>query len=251
MTDSNNVKLWVYEYVDENGDTVQGTTTDINQAIVVDGKAVPATYEEPIAVMTQVVQSRKIVVIRPQENETLAAEVAIANVYELFTRDTKNYRLSKFRAEFKDHLNIDYCAAYFVLTELMILYDSREKNMMIATWGPEKEGGDYIWYPIFYDMDTQLGVNNSGTVYWDYDVNAQDDGIFSGAGSVLWDNFYTCFLPEIKMQYINWRNNTLTYANCIKFYNTNSADTWTPIMKNTDAFYKYIAPAITGLGYID
>ena len=254
LTDSNNNKLWIYEYEDENGETVQGTTTDINQAMVVDGKAVPATYEEPIAVMTQLVQNRTITVIRPadiNDGSSQATEIAISNVYELFTRDTKNYRLSKFRAEFKDHLNLDYCAAYFVLTELMILYDSREKNMMIASWGPEKEGGDYIWYPIFYDMDTQLGVNNSGTVYWDYDVNAQDEGIFSGAGSVLWDNFYACFLPEIKAQYINWRNNTLTYANCIKYYNTNSADTWTPIMKDADAFYKYIAPAITGLGFVD
>ena len=44
--------------------------------------------------------------------------------------------------------------------------------MMIASWGPEEANGDYIWYPIFYDMDTQLGINNSGQVYWDYDVDA-------------------------------------------------------------------------------
>lgn len=33
---------------------------------------------------------------------------------------------------------------------------------MMASWGPQKKGGDYIWYPIFYDMDTQLGINNTG-----------------------------------------------------------------------------------------
>jgi len=26
--------------------------------------------------------------------------------------------------------------------------------MMLASWGPEEEGGEYIWYPIFYDIDT-------------------------------------------------------------------------------------------------
>ena len=180
-----------------------------------------------------------------------ANEYKITDVYEMYLRDTKTYRLSKYRDEFSKHLNFYFCAMYFILTELFILYDSREKNMMIATWGPEEEGGEYIWYPIFYDMDTQLGINNSGTVYWDYDVNAQDDGIFSGAGSVLWDNFYACFLPEIKEMYRNMRNKNLNIEEMIRFYNTQSADNWTPIMKNVDAFYKYIAPSITSLGYIN
>ena len=247
---SSNQLLWIYEYENEDGEIVQDTTANKAQAKIVNGEPVPALYEQAIPVMVQIVQASHIVVIN-NDGINPSTEIKIANVYELFTHDTKNYRLSKFRAEFKNHLNLDYCAAYFILTEFMILFDSREKNMMIASWGPEKEGGDYIWYPIFYDMDTQLGINNSGTVYWDYDVNAQDDGIFSGAGSVLWDNFYACFLPEIKTQYINWRNNKFDYDNCIKYYNTKSADMWTPIMKDTDAFYKYIAPAITGLGFVN
>ena len=238
-------KLWVKTY-DEDGVTVLETTANEAEALKVEGVAVPATYDEPIPVMTEIVQSEEIIVREPGSS----TPIDVATVYEKFERDTKNYRLSKYHAEFSKHLNFNFCAAYFLLTELFIMYDSREKNMMIASWGPEEEGGDYIWYPIFYDMDTQLGINNSGTVYWDYDVNAQDSGIFSGAGSVLWDNFYACFLPEIKNFYIKWRKENLTVNNCIKYYNTKSADTWTPIMKNADAFYKYIAPTIDGLGYI-
>ena len=175
-------------------------------------------------------------------------EYKLNEIYEKYTRDTKEYRLSKYHAEFDKHLNFDYCAFYFILTEFFILYDSREKNMMIATWGPETEGGDYIWYPIFYDMDTQLGINNSGTVYWDYDVNAQDDGLFSGAGSVLWDNFYACFLDRIKQVYRAMRDNNFRLEDCIKYYNTDSADRWSPIIKNVDAFYKYVAPSIDADG---
>ncbi len=174
-------------------------------------------------------------------------------VYEEYTKDNKAYRLAKYRSEFDQHLNFAYCALYFILTEFFILYDSREKNMMIATWGPEEVGGNYIWYPIFYDMDTQLGINNSGTVYWDYDENAQDNGVFSGAGSVLWDNFYACFLDEIKAFYRTMRSSGhFNLEGCEQYYNTESADRWTPIMKNIDAFYKYIAPSIDapGLRYI-
>ena len=184
----------------------------------------------------------------------------LAELYERYERDTKEYRLSKYYAEFDQHLNFDYCAFYFILTEFLILYDSREKNMMIATWGPERDltpeeelkglpHAPYIWYPIFYDMDTQLGINNSGTVYWDYDVNAQDEGLFSGAGSVLWDNFYVCFLERIKQFYRAMRDKGFfNLENCKRYYNTESADRWTPIIKDVDAFYKYVAPSIDADG---
>jgi len=79
-----------------------------------------------------------------------------------FTKDSSEYRRQKFYAEFSNHLDKHYCAVYFVMTELLLCYDSRGKNMMIASFGPTKPGGDYIWYPIFYDIDTQLGLNNVG-----------------------------------------------------------------------------------------
>ena len=200
-------------------------------------------WEDDLSQTPQVVGYNTII------KDTSDKEYAMNELYEKYTRDTKEYRLSKYHAEFDQHLNFDYCAFYFILTEFMILYDSREKNMMIATWGPEEQDGNYIWYPIFYDMDTQLGINNSGTVYWDYDVNAQDEGLFSGAGSVLWDNFYACFLERIKQVYRTMRDRGFfNLENCKRYYNTESADRWTPIIKDVDAFYKYVAPSIDADG---
>jgi hypothetical protein len=43
---------------------------------------------------------------------------------------------------------------YYILTEFLLLFDSRGKNMMFSSWGPLVENGDYIWFPIFYDVDT-------------------------------------------------------------------------------------------------
>jgi hypothetical protein len=60
------------------------------------------------------------------------------------------------------------------MTEALLMVDSRTKNMMIATWGREqrtykdilsgedKTSNYYIWYPIFYDMDTMMGLDNTG-----------------------------------------------------------------------------------------
>ena len=196
------------------------------------------------------------------------------SLYERFTVDNDRYRLAKFKNEFTEHLNMAYTLFYFVYTEFFLLYDSRQKNMMIASWGPEREGGDYIWYPIFYDLDTQLGINNSGQIYWDYDVDAtpplttrtvfnngvadveiysatgSTDSIFSGNGSVLWNNVQLCFSREIANLYKAIRE-SFNQAAVTKYYETDSSDKWSESMKNYDAFYKYISPAIPGIGYTD
>ncbi|MBO7210877.1 MAG: hypothetical protein J6V44_07695 [Methanobrevibacter sp.] len=80
-------------------------------------------------------------------------------------------------------------------------YDSRGKNAMFASWGPHEEGGDYIWYPVFYDIDTQLGINNTGIPSFEYYVDATEDGCYSTNDSVLWGNIYKCFLDELKATY--------------------------------------------------
>lgn len=72
---------------------------------------------------------------------------------------------------------------------------------MLATYGPKEPGGHYIWYPWFYDIDTQLGVNNSGIPTWEYDVDATLTGQFSTSNSVLWNNLYACYGNEIKDKY--------------------------------------------------
>lgn len=184
-------------------------------------------------------------------------------LYEKFETDNARYRLSKFKTEFDQHWDKAYCLFYFVLTEFLLLYDSRQKNMMIASWGPRTQTisgtnvipGNYIWYPIFYDMDTQLGINNSGQVYWDYDVDATPltggDSIFSGNGSTLWDNFFSCFYPEIQQMYRLLRKGIFQYDILTNYYDTDGSDKWSETMKNIDADFKYIAPASKERGYID
>lgn len=178
--------------------------------------------------------------------------------------DNREYRIAKFRNEFTKHFNTHYCAIYFIMTEFLIQYDSRGKNMMIGSWGPQEEGGEYIWYPIFYDIDTQLGVNNSGVPSWEYYDEPTKQGDFSTSGSVLWNNFYECFYNTIVDTYLDLRKNNLTYEKLNGYY------TYDPkyivytghdgkthnsyVMKghrpiniiNVDQYYKYIAPTFSG-----
>ena len=174
--------------------------------------------------------------------------------------DTKEYRADKFVNELSDHFDLEYMATYFVMTEVFECYDSRGKNCMMASWGPQKSGGDYIWYPIFYDIDTQLGVNNTGIPSFEYNVDATEDGNYSTSDSVLWNNFYKYFKSSaIISKYKNLRGvdssfrkldnppiRTVDYAE--SWYNTDPDVCKSIAMrgkrplvaKNLDEYYKYI-----------
>ena len=183
-----------------------------------------------------------------------------------FSNDTIGYRTEKFRNEFTKHLDKEYCLIYFIMTELLLCYDSRGKNMMLASWGPHELSGDYIWYPIFYDIDTQLGLNNSGAYLWDYDADVTADGLFSTPTSVLWTNFYAVFEDDIKNKYRVLRgindgsvvSNNLNYENITGAYECNPEVFESYAMQGVrpviaiglDEYYKYFATT-TDVGYFD
>ena len=50
-----------------------------------------------------------------------------------YTHDTKEYRNAKFVYELTDHFNLEYLVTYFVMTEVFECYDSRGKNLMMAS----------------------------------------------------------------------------------------------------------------------
>ena len=176
----------------------------------------------------------------------------------------RNARKTIFYNEFDKHLNKEYCMIYYIMTELLLQYDSRGKNMMLSSWGPMEAGGEYIWFPIFYDIDTQLGVNNSGVPSWEYNVepttgfNNPDGGkAFSTANSLLWNNFHQMFAvdrEDVQEYYKLLRGSTLTIAKLNGYYNFDYNISGAYCMKgilpisviNANQNYKYIAPSIDG-----
>lgn len=177
--------------------------------------------------------------------------------------DSYEYRYDKFRYELEKHFNLDYLATYFVVTEVLELYDSRGKNAMFASWGPMEKNGEYIWFPIFYDMDTQLGINNTGIPSFEYYIDATDEGTFSTNDSVLWNNFYRVFKGQITEKYCQLKGmtdgiGTFTKLPNAPFYNVERIEAWyesdpkicnsivmrgeRPISAiNLDEYYKYIS----------
>lgn len=158
-----------------------------------------------------------------------------------YSLDNREYRLAKFKNEFEDHFNKNFVLFYYVLTHVLLMIDSRAKNMMIATWDNQH------WYPIFYDMDTMLGLNNYGYNKFDYNVEDKDANVFNGQASVLWNNLKLCFEADIRTMYNEMQKyGGLNYGNLLRNYNAVQADMWNEIMYNYDATYKYITPYAEG-----
>ena len=78
-----------------------------------------------------------------------------------YTKDTAEYRLAKFRAEFPNYAELDSFIYYYMFTEVFLMVDSRAKNLFIGFAGSPTTGLTYIDRKAVaepYDMDTALGI---------------------------------------------------------------------------------------------
>ena len=174
--------------------------------------------------------------------------------------------IARFRNEYECYLDRKFLLSYYLITEALLMIDSRVKNMMIATWGREKHsyvdldtgetiypdpygdgGGVYIFYPIFYDMDSMLGLDNTGVARFNYYDEDTATGIYNGdQAQVLWSFVRDALPNELASFYNTLEGGGLEASNILPYYNLNQANMANEAFYNGDAQYKYIDPARTG-----
>ncbi len=180
-----------------------------------------------------------------------------------FNKDTRNYRLSRFKTEFSEHFNEHFCVMYFILMEMLGMIDSSTKNMFWATWGERHENhqqktedGKYkdksvIWYPIFYDMDSILGIDNVGKMEIPYNVEydtilSNGEHAYNGYGNVFWENFRASYVAEIGEKLREKINNgTLSLERLLKAYEDHS-NKFCEFIYNEDGDLKILDVYFTG-----
>lgn len=155
---------------------------------------------------------------------------------------TKN-NPTKFKNEFNSYLNLHYTLMYYIITEFFAMADSRAKNLFLATWDKQ------IWYPVLYDMDTMMGLNNEGVLEFRHNVESSDtigtQNVFNGKDSLLWINVEEAFNEEINTLYRNLRNSgLLTYDTVTNMFVNEQISKICQAQYNEDAQYKYISPLI-------
>lgn len=164
----------------------------------------------------------------------------VCNWVASFGPEVDETKLAQFKSEFTDYFNLDFTLFYYVLTHFLLMIDSRAKNMMMATWD------DIHWYPIFYDMDTMLGLNNYGYNKFNYTAIDTEKNLYNAENSVLWKYFREVFEEEIAEMYNKLRGAGLDYKSVVNNYNNNQADAWNEALYNADIYYKYIRPFTEG-----
>ncbi len=156
---------------------------------------------------------------------------------------------AKFKAECAEHFNVDWLLFYCLTTELFGMVDQRAKNQMLTTYGERGSTGELIWYFIFYDNDTVLGVNNEGLIAFDPYIETQDphgDGhVWNGWNSELWTLVEAAYKDEMKAMYQRIRQqNVFSTSVVLEVLQNRFADKWAEVVYNRDGFFKYIEPLI-------
>lgn len=119
---------------------------------------------------------------------------------------------SSFKNGFASYFNKDAMIDYYIILEAFYADDDVDKNLSMCTW----DGN--IWYFLWYDMDTILGLywngskllSSSGSV-----LNSPEPG---ESGKRFWNMFYTAFKPEIIERWNYLKTNALSYNNVIGRY---------------------------------
>ncbi|WP_394916513.1 BspA family leucine-rich repeat surface protein, partial [uncultured Robinsoniella sp.] len=118
---------------------------------------------------------------------------AYANLKRMITW-VKNSTEESFANEVEQYFNKEYLLKYYLQVHLFGMVDNLGKNMMLCTWGGN------IWYPTFYDADSQLALDNTGYLKFFSDIDIVE-GVYNTSGSKLWTMVSKVFASELSEMY--------------------------------------------------
>ncbi|MGL5691887.1 MAG: CotH kinase family protein, partial [Bacteroidales bacterium] len=147
----------------------------------------------------------------------------------------KNSSEAEFKAEFHKYLNKEFVIKYFVQVLTFGMIDNLGKNLMINTWD------GLVWYPSFYDMDTMLGLDNTGQIR--IPTNAEiKSGLWNTSNSLLWSKVQKVFDKEIRALYAELRakGKPYDYDVLMSVYEGEIVSKIAQKYYNDDAYVKYI-----------
>ncbi|MDH6354743.1 hypothetical protein M2132_001072 [Dysgonomonas sp. PH5-45] len=156
---------------------------------------------------------------------------------------------TKFKSECKNHFNEKWLVFYCLATELFGAIDQRAKNQMLTTYGEKSASGDLIWYFIFYDNDTIIGINNEGRMSFNYDIETKDEygssHVWNGWNSELWTLVEAAYQAELAELYAELRiKNAMSLDAALKIFQDRQSEKWCETVYNHDGQFKYIGPLV-------
>ena len=139
-----------------------------------------------------------------------------------------------FRDNLDQYFNREYLIRYYIFVMIFGAVDSLGKNMKLASWDGR------IWYPQVYDCDTTIGLDNTGFLKFDSDIEIGDEGVFNTTSSKLWSKVKLLLDDEIKAQYSLIRQNKFTLDNLFKYIVEEQMNKIPATFYNKDMQTKYL-----------
>ena len=138
-----------------------------------------------------------------------------------------------FRETISEHFNKEFLFRYFLNVLFIGAVDSLGKNMKIFTVDGK------VWYPQFYDLDTVLGIDNSGYLTIQPDVEIES-GSYNTSNSNLWSKVWDYFNTELKEEWAKMRQDRFTLDNLMEYIYNQQIAQIPAKMYNDDAQVKYL-----------
>lgn len=148
-------------------------------------------------------------------------------------------REAEFKKNYTKYFHKDTLLAYDLIREGLLMADQGAKNVMWAFF-------DGLCYPIFYDNDTILGLNNEGrNQFSPYSEPHSRDKIgkfvFNGESSVVWSMIEKTSEKDKDLLYQTLvASGDFTYERALYWFNTRQSDMWSETVYNLDSKFKYI-----------
>ena len=141
--------------------------------------------------------------------------------------------------DFKDNIgryfNLEYLLRYYLFVLVFGAVDSLGKNAKLASFD-----GGMTWFFQVYDADTTIGLNNSGFLLFDTDIEMGDENVFNTTGSRLWQRVVLLFQNELKEQYSLMRQGRFTVENIMKYLYDEQISQIPATFYNKDMQKKYL-----------
>ena len=138
-----------------------------------------------------------------------------------------------FREQIEEYFDLTYLIRYYLTVMCFGLVDNLAKNTMLTTFDGQR------WYMQLYDCDSCTGLDNSGAMKFEPDIEVQV-GIFNTSNSRLWTKLRNNFPSQILAEWETLRLSFFTEENIMKYLNEKISDRIPEINYNLDAWKKYI-----------
>ena len=141
----------------------------------------------------------------------------------------------EYRRRAPEYFDVVQACRYYLNVMTLGMIDNFAKNCIINMYG------DDIWWFSFYDMDSSLGLDNTGYKKFECNIEPAHEGIYNCSTSRMWVKLNEFLQDDLFTQFKTIREGKYTYENICKYLIEKQIDVIPPILYNRDMYTKYIS----------